>query len=263
MIAWRSSTSTPGAQPIPAEARSPVASPATCSGSRRPRSPSRRATAPRRCSAKRRARFRAGRGDSILVLNPSGHTRSDVVQVFCPASSVDPDRPLAVSRRRTERARAARVRACRSRAATGRRGGCSRSSPATCRASATGGSSSSRTRPRRRAEAGDVRERALPRGARGGGRPLGASVDLELGLDLVDAASAFGFGQVVRDLYGGPLQATRRVTSGTPVTDADGPSVGRADHGAPHAEGRRRRRARLESRSRSASRSARAPTASS
>ena len=41
-------------EPIPAEARSPVASPATCSGSRRPRSPSRRATAPRRCSAKRR-----------------------------------------------------------------------------------------------------------------------------------------------------------------------------------------------------------------
>ena len=35
-------------------------------------------------------------------------------------------------------------------------------------------------------------------------------LDRELGLDLVDAESAFGFGQVVRDLYGGPLQATRR-----------------------------------------------------
>ena len=51
-------------------------------------------------------------------------------------------------------------------------------------------------------------------------------LDLELRLDLVDAASAFGFGQVVRDLYGGPLQATRRVTSGTPVTDAEAQGSG-------------------------------------
>ena len=53
-----------------------------------------------------------------------------------------------------------------------------------------------------------------------GGHAL-SLLDRELGSELVDAASAFGFAQVVRDLYGGPLQATRRA-SGAPVTYAEG-----------------------------------------
>ena len=53
-------------------------------------------------------------------------------------------------------------------------------------------------------------------------------LDLELGHDLVDAASAFGFAQVVRDLYGGPLQATTRACRRrAPVTRRGGPQ-GRA-----------------------------------
>ena len=69
--------------------------------------------------------------------------------------------------------------------------------------------------------AGARRERALPRRARRRGRLRAPSlVDLELGHDLVDAASAFGFGQVVRDLYGGPLHATARARPGAELTYA-------------------------------------------
>jgi hypothetical protein len=47
-------------------------------------------------------------------------------------------------------------------------------------------------------------------------------LDVEFGLDLVDPEGAFGFAQVVRDLYGGGLQATRRAAYEVPVTFAEG-----------------------------------------
>ena len=53
-------------------------------------------------------------------------------------------------------------------------------------------------------------------------------VDKELGVELVDAASSFGLGQVVHDRYGSALDATARLAAGQ-----------RADHGI---DGRRRAR---------------------
>ena len=213
--AWRSSTSTHGARPIPA------ASALTGRESGELQWQAKAALAvealrPRRGAARRRgARFRAGRGDSILVLNPSGHARSDVVEVFLPA---EPRRSRASRSPWSTSSASERVptRSGRpSRAATGRRGGCCRSSPATCRASATGASSSSRTAPDGlEGEAGALENEHYRVELDVDGGHAVSLLDRELGLDLVDAESAFGFGQVVRDLYGGPLQATRRASRG-------------------------------------------------
>ena len=162
------------------------------------------------------ARFRSGRGDSLLVLNPGAHARTDLVQVFVPG-----DRELAV----VDVERGERV------------------------PSALGPPEAGRNRPQgrvlsfvardvpglgyRRFELDEAGARSAAGKARAlenehyrveldadGGHAL-SLLDRELGLDLVDAASAFGFGQVVRDLYGGALQATRRA-SGVPVTYAEG-----------------------------------------
>ena len=169
------------------------------------------------------ARFRADRRGSILVLNPSGHARTDLVEVFCPRSRVDRERPLAV----VDVERGERV------------------------PHAFGRPEPSRNRPQGRTlsfVAHDVpglgyRSFELvedgahePEGKPGalenehyrleldvdGGHAVRV-LDRELGLDLVDAESAFGVGQVVRDLYGGPLQATRRAPRGpAAVTYAEG-----------------------------------------
>ena len=165
------------------------------------------------------ARFRSDRSDSILVLNPSGHARSDVVELFLPASRAT--RELAV----VDVERGERV------------------------PSALGPPESSRNRPQGRVlsfvardvpglgyrrfelvEDGAGRLEAEPGALENehyrveldveGGHAV-SLLDRELGHELVDAASAFGFAQVVRDLYGGPLQATRRA-SGAPVTYAEG-----------------------------------------
>ena len=193
------------------------ASRARCSGSRRPRSRSRRATARRRCSSAAAALASApAAADSILVLNPSGHARTDLVELFVPASRVDT--PAARGRRRrARRARAARARRRPSRAATGRRAGCSRSSPATCRRSATAASSSSRTA-RRSPRSSRARSRTSTTASSSTSRAAtrSGSLDLELGLDLVDAASAFGFGQVVRDLLRRPAAGDGARASAAP-----------------------------------------------
>ena len=153
------------------------------------------------------ARFRSERSESILVLNPSGHARSDVVEVFLPGE------PRRSGRSRRGRRRARRARAERARAA--------RVEP-----QPAAGAGAVVRRPRRagprlpalRARRG----RRRPEGARAGalenehyrvelevdGGHAVSVLDRELGLELVDTASAFGFAQVVRDLYGGPLQAT-------------------------------------------------------
>ncbi len=109
----------------------------------------------------------------------------------------------------------------RSRVGTGRRAGCSRSSPVTCRRSATAASSSSRTARRSpRSSQGPSRTSTIASSSTPRAATRSGCVDLELGHDLVDAASAFGFGQVVRDLYGGPLHATTRARPGAELTYA-------------------------------------------
>ena len=88
-------------------------------------------------------------------------------------------------------------------------------------------------------------------------------VDLELGLDLVDAASAFGFGQVVRDLYGGPLQATARARPGAESPTRRGRRrLRRADPLAHDAAPTGSSASACRARSRSGSRSGRGPPAS-
>ena len=120
-----------------------------------------------------------------------------------------------------------------------------------------------------RGRAGPARERALPRRARRRGRLRAPSLlDRELGHDLVDAASAFGFGQVVRDLYGGPLQATARVAARrrAHLRAAGRRALRRADHVALDARRRDRRanacRAPVEERDRRCGRGRRASSSS-
>ena len=197
-----------------------------CSGSRRLRSRSRHAIARRRCTRRPRARFRrterafATRLDSILVLNPSGRARTDLVELFVPAGRVDSAGRLAV----VDVERGERV------------------------PHALGAPEPSRNRPQGRLLSFVARDvpalgyRRFELVADGAAQPavepgpvenehyrveLDAEggyalrlVDLELGHDLVDAASAFGFGQVVRDLYGGPLHATARARPGAELTYA-------------------------------------------
>jgi hypothetical protein len=173
------------------------------------------------------ARFRTRRLDSLLVLNPSGLPRTDLVAVFCPRSRIDADRPLAV----VDVERGERVQH-------------SFDSP-----------EMGRNRPQGRVLsflASDVPALGYRRFELVGGEPdpspgepaalenehyrleldvEGACavrlIDRALGVDLVDPVSAFGVGQVVRDLYGGPLQATMRVPAGpVAVTYAEGREPG-------------------------------------
>jgi Glycosyl hydrolases family 38 N-terminal domain len=168
------------------------------------------------------AQFRSPeRQASVLVLNPSGFARTDIVSVFLPISRIEPGRPFAIVDAETQ----ARI-------------------PLALDAPET-----SRNRPRGRSLSflaervpalgyrryDLVDDEAPPGDAAGelanehyrleldveGGCAL-HFVDKELGLDFVDQTSAFGLGQVVHDLYASALQATMRlqpggadVTSGT------------------------------------------------
>jgi hypothetical protein len=147
---------------------------------------------------------------SILVLNPSGFRRTDIVSVFLPVSRIEPRRRFAIVDAETQERTPLALDA----------------------------SESSRNRPRGRSLSflakgvpalgyrryDLVDDEAPPDDAAGelenehyrleldveGGYAL-RFVDKELGLDLVDSTSAFGLGQVVYDLYASALQTTMRL----------------------------------------------------
>jgi len=160
------------------------------------------------------AQFRSpDRRASVLVLNPSGIARTDIVSVFLPVSRIEPGRRFAIVDTETQE----RI-------------------PLALDAPET-----SRNRPRgrtvwfcaERVPALGYRRYDLvddeppPYESAGslesehyhleldveGGYAL-SLVDKELGLDLVDRTSAFGLGQVVHDLYASALQTTMRLQPG-------------------------------------------------
>ena len=186
------------------------------------RSPSRHGIAPRRCT--RRPAPASGRrasSTSILVLNPSGRARTDLVELFVPAGRVDSRRPSCGRRRGARRAGAARARraGAESEPAAGQAALVRRPRRAGARLPPLRARRGRRGAARGRAGASSRTSTTASSSTHEGGYAL-RLVDLELGHDLVDGASAFGFGQVVRDLYGGPLHATARARPGAELTYA-------------------------------------------
>lgn len=167
-----------------------------------------------------------GRAASVLALNPSGFVRTDVVSVFLPISRFEPGRSLSVVD-----------------AETGERAPSAVDPPET-----------SRNRPQGRRlrflassvpalgfRRYDLVDEVEPLAAGGGeletkhyrleldseGGYAAKLVDTELGFDVVDGASAFGFGQVVREVYGSGLQATARLQRGrASITPGPAPAPG-------------------------------------
>ncbi len=170
------------------------------------------------------ARFRSpARRTSVLVLNAGGFERTDVVSVFLPASRVEPGRTFTVVDAGTDQ----RVAYALAPPETARnrppgRGlsfvaervpavGYRRYDLVAEPAAEIDGKAGELETDQYRVEL-DVE----------GGYAVHL-LDKALGLDLVDATSAFGLGQVVHDRYGSALQATMRLApGGAQVTPAHG-----------------------------------------
>jgi hypothetical protein len=162
------------------------------------------------------------RPESVLVLNPAGFPRTDVVTVFLPVSRFPPGRRLAVVDAETqERVPSA---AAPPEAKRNRPRGCALSFVAAA-VPALGFRRYELISDDAPAEtaAGPLENEHYRLELDVEGGCAVQLVDKDVGVDLVDSASAFGLGQLVHDRYASALQTTMRIPAeGVPTTAAPG-----------------------------------------